>query len=89
MRIILSTILVVLQVLFLPLSKIYAETVEPPINDTGEELEPLELPSIKNYLKEGETSEPRFFFTQSRMQGTIEEPIKVISFLIKKCQKQG
>ncbi len=59
---------------------IYAETVEAPIHETGEELEPLEFPSIKNYLEEGETSEPRFFFTQSRMQGTIEEPIKVTFF---------
>lgn len=59
---------------------IYAETFEAPIHETGEDLEPLELPSIKNYLEEGETSEPRFFFTQSRMQGTLEEPIKVIFF---------
>lgn len=59
---------------------IYAETIEAPIHETEEDLEPLELPSIKNYLEEGETSEPRFFFTQSRMQGMIEEPIKVTFF---------
>ncbi|AZP91651.1 hypothetical protein CYK55_00245 (plasmid) [Enterococcus mundtii] len=79
-RVLLSATLVVLHVLFLPVSMIYAETVEVPIHETEEDLEPLELPSIKNYLEEGETSEPRFFFTQSRMNGTIEEPIKVLFF---------
>lgn len=78
--VLLSATLVVLHVLFLPVSMIYAETVEVPIHETEEDLEPLELPSIKNYLEEGETSEPRFFFTQSRMNGTIEEPIKVLFF---------
>ncbi|NMP59898.1 hypothetical protein, partial [Enterococcus mundtii] len=77
MKVLLSVTLVVLHVLFLPVSMIYAETVEAPIHEKEEDLEPLELPSIKNYLEEGETSEPRFFFTQSRMQGMIEEPIKV------------
>ncbi|MGM0294542.1 WxL domain-containing protein [Enterococcus sp. AZ062] len=79
-QVFLSTTLVVLHVLFLPVSMIYAEMVEAPIHETEEDLEPLELPSIKNYLEKGETSEPRFFFTQSRMQGMIEEPIKVIFF---------
>lgn len=59
---------------------IYAETVEAPTHETEEDLEPLELPRIKNFLEEGEIREPRFFFTQSRMQGMIEEPIKVTFF---------
>lgn len=59
---------------------IYAETVEAPTHETEEDLEPLELPRIKNFLEEGEIREPRFLFTQSRMQGMIEEPIKVTFF---------
>ncbi|WP_228065569.1 WxL domain-containing protein [Enterococcus mundtii] len=79
-KVLLSVTLVVLHVLFLPVSMIYAETVEAPTHETEEDLEPLELPRIKNFLEEGEIREPRFFFTQSRMQGMIEEPIKVTFF---------
>ncbi|MFP3775515.1 WxL domain-containing protein [Enterococcus mundtii] len=79
-KVLLSVTLVVLHVLFLPVSMIYAETVEAPAHETEEDLEPLELPRIKNFLEEGEIREPRFFFTQSRMQGMIEEPIKVTFF---------
>ncbi|MGL9845539.1 hypothetical protein IGJ91_000657 [Enterococcus sp. DIV0765f] len=79
-KVLLSVTLVVLHVLFLPVSMIYAEAVEAPTHETEEDLEPLELPRIKNFLEEGEIREPRFFFTQSRMQGMIEEPIKVTFF---------
>lgn len=79
-KVLLSATLVVLQALCLPVGMIYAETVEVPINETGEVLGPLEFPRIKNYLEEGESSEPRFFFSQSLMKGAIEESIKVIFF---------
>jgi hypothetical protein len=45
-----------------------------------EEQELMELPPMKNYLEEEQVSDPRFFFTRSRMQGTVEEPLQVTFF---------
>lgn len=54
---------------------VYAETTM----DT-EEQKQVEHPSMKNLQKEEQASDARFFFTQARMQGTVEEPIQVTFF---------
>jgi hypothetical protein len=45
-----------------------------------EEQKQVEHPSMKNLQKEEQASDARFFFTQARMQGTVEEPIQVTFF---------
>ncbi|THE15530.1 hypothetical protein E1H99_03120 [Enterococcus hirae] len=62
------------QIVFTPISIVYAQ----PIKDQ-EDLSPIELPTMKNYLAMGK-SDPQFFFTKSRMQGTIEKLIEVTFF---------
>lgn len=71
----LSMIMLMIQAIFTPISIVYAETTM----DT-EEQELMELPPMKNYLEEEQISDPRFFFTRSRMQGTAEEPLQVTFF---------
>ncbi|MFS0959183.1 WxL domain-containing protein [Enterococcus casseliflavus] len=73
--IVLSTTLLTVQVFFMPISIVYAGTTI----DT-EEQEQVELPPMKNYLEKEQASEPRFFFTHSRMQRTAEEPVQVTFF---------
>ncbi len=72
---VLGTTILVMQAVFMPVGMVYAETTM----DT-EEQELVELPLMKNYLEEEEISDPRFFFTRSRMQGTAEEPLQVTFF---------
>ncbi|MDB1690094.1 WxL domain-containing protein [Enterococcus casseliflavus] len=72
---VLGTTILVMQAVFMPVGMVYAETTM----DT-EEQELMELPPMKNYLEEKQISDPRFFFTRSRMQGTAEEPLQVTFF---------
>ncbi|MEC5340890.1 WxL domain-containing protein [Enterococcus casseliflavus] len=71
----LGTTILIMQAVFMPVGMVYAETTM----DT-EEQELMELPPMKNYLEEEQISDPRFFFTRSRMQGTVEEPLQVTFF---------
>jgi len=64
-----------MQALILSIGMVYAETTM----DT-EEQKQVEHPSMKNLQKEEQASDARFFFTQARMQGTVEEPIQVTFF---------
>ncbi|WP_429974974.1 hypothetical protein, partial [Enterococcus sp. DIV0840c] len=73
--IVLSTTLLSVHVGLMPLGIVYAGTTE-----EAEGQEPIELPSVTDYLQQDETSNPRFFFTQSRMQGMVEEPLKMTFF---------
>ncbi|WP_429976860.1 WxL domain-containing protein [Enterococcus sp. AZ051] len=72
---VLGTTILVMQAVFMPVGMVYAET-----KMETEEQELVELPLMKNYLEEEEISDPRFFFTRSRMQGTAEEPLQVTFF---------
>ncbi|MFB8625992.1 pectate lyase-like adhesive domain-containing protein, partial [Enterococcus casseliflavus] len=72
---VLGTTILFIQSVCMPVGMVYAETKM----DT-EEQELVELPLMKNYLEEEEISDPRFFFTRSRMQGTAEEPLQVTFF---------
>ncbi|MFP8918500.1 WxL domain-containing protein [Enterococcus innesii] len=72
---VLGTTILVMQAVFMPVGMVYAETT---INTEEQEL--MELPPMKNYLEEEQFSDPRFFFTRSRMQGTVEEPLQVKFF---------
>ncbi|MDO7873022.1 MAG: WxL domain-containing protein [Enterococcus casseliflavus] len=85
---VLGMTILVMQALFLPIGIVYAETtvnygeeqeqVElPPMTDYLNEQ--VELPSMTDYLDEQE-SNPRFFFTRSRMQGMVEEQLQVTFF---------
>ncbi|ONN40999.1 WxL domain-containing protein [Enterococcus mundtii] len=70
----LGTIILVMQVVFMPIGMVYAETTI----DT-EEHEPVEFPAIENSLREL-TSNPNFFFPQSQLQGAVEIPLQVTFF---------
>lgn len=72
---VLGTTILIMQAVFMPVGMVYAETTM----DT-EEQELMELPPMKNYLEEEQISDPRFFFTRSRMQGTAEESLQVTFF---------
>ena len=67
--------ILMMQALILSIGIVYAETTM----DT-EEQKQVEHPSMKNLLKEEQASDARFFFTQARMQGTVEETIQVTFF---------
>lgn len=67
--------ILMMQALILSIGMVYAETTM----DT-EEQKQVEHPSMKNLLKEEQASDARFFFTQARMQGTVEESIQVTFF---------
>ena len=69
---VLGTTILIMQAVFMPIGMVYAETTM----DT-EEQEQVERPPMKNYLEEEQASDPRFFFARSRVQGAIEEPLKV------------
>ncbi|WP_301406221.1 pectate lyase-like adhesive domain-containing protein, partial [Enterococcus entomosocium] len=71
----LGTTILIMQAIFMPVGMVYAETTM----DT-EEKEQVELPLMKNYLEEEQISDPRFFFTRSRMQATAGEPFQVTFF---------
>ena len=68
-------IILTIQVIFMPIGMVLAE----PTMDTKEQ-EQVELPPLKNYLEEEPVSAPRFFFTHSRMQGRVGEPMQVMFF---------
>lgn len=68
-------IILVIQLIFMPIVIVLAES----IIDTKEQ-ELVDPPPMKNYLEEEPISVPRFFFTHSRMQGTIESPLQVTFF---------
>ncbi|EOH60539.1 WxL domain-containing protein [Enterococcus mundtii] len=72
---VLGTTILIMQAMFMPVGMVYAETTM----DT-EEQELVELPPMKDYLEEEQISDPRFFFTRPRMQGTAEEPLEVTFF---------
>ncbi|MGM7317101.1 WxL domain-containing protein [Enterococcus casseliflavus] len=72
---VLGTTILVMQAVFMPISMVYAETTM-----NTEEQEQVELPPMKNYLEEEQTSDPRFFFTRSRMQATVEDVTKITFF---------
>ncbi|BBM16279.1 WxL domain surface protein (plasmid) [Enterococcus mundtii] len=86
---VLGTTLLIIQAVFMPVGMVYAETTMdieeqelmelPPMKNYLEE-ELMELPPMKNYLEEELISDPRFFFTRSRMQGTAEESLQVTFF---------
>lgn len=67
--------ILMMQALILSIGMVYAETTM----DT-EEQKQVEHPSMKNLLKEEQASDARFFFTQARIQGTVEETIQVTFF---------
>lgn len=71
---VLGMTLILIQALFLPIGMVYAE---PTIDTEGQEQ--VELPRRKNYLEEP-ASVPRFFFSQSHIEGTVEEMIQVEFF---------
>jgi hypothetical protein len=74
---ILGTMILVLHAFLLPVGIVYAETTDKKVGGQVQEEEQLELPSIKNYLEVEEEGNPRFSFPRSRLQGTVEESLKV------------
>ncbi|MGL9768955.1 WxL domain-containing protein [Enterococcus sp. DIV0806c] len=74
---ILGTMILVLHAFLLPVGIVYAETTDKKEGGQVQEEEQLELPSIKNYLEVEKEGNPRFSFPRSRLQGTVEEPLKV------------
>ncbi|MBX8979361.1 hypothetical protein HCH24_16495, partial [Enterococcus gallinarum] len=64
--------ILMMQALFISIGMVYSETTI----DT-EEQEQIALPPMKNLLKEEQAS---FFFTRTRMQGMVKEPIQVTFF---------
>ena len=67
--------ILMMQALILSIGMVYAETTM----DT-EDQKQVEHPPMKNLLEEEQASDARFFFTQARMQGTVEETIQVTFF---------
>ncbi|MGG5347644.1 hypothetical protein IGK06_000008 [Enterococcus sp. AZ142] len=74
---ILGTMILVLHAFLLPVGIVYAETTDKKVGGQVQEEEQLEPPSIKNYLEVEEEGNPRFSFPRSRLQGTVEESLKV------------
>ncbi|MGL9894784.1 WxL domain-containing protein [Enterococcus sp. DIV0806c] len=74
---ILGTMILVLHAFLLPVGIVYAETTDKKEEGQVQEEEQLELPSIKNYPEVKKEGNPRFSFPRSRLQGTVEEPLKV------------
>ncbi|MDB1689568.1 WxL domain-containing protein [Enterococcus casseliflavus] len=68
---VLGTTILIIQSVFMPVGMVYAET-----SIDTEEQKPVELPDFENSLEEL-TSAPNFFFPQSQLQGTTEEPLQV------------
>lgn len=71
--VVLTTMIVLIHTLFLPISMGYAGTVEEQLEDQRGR----ELPATKNKLEEDLTDDPLFFFDQPQLQGTVNKPIKV------------
>ncbi|MFW8577744.1 WxL domain-containing protein [Enterococcus entomosocium] len=67
--------ILMMQALILSIGIVYAETTM----DT-EDQKQVEHPPMKNLLEEEQASDARFFFTQARMQGTVEETIQITFF---------
>ncbi|MDY4308230.1 hypothetical protein SNF32_17180, partial [Enterococcus mundtii] len=86
---VLGTTILILHAFLLPVGIVYAETTEKKEAGQIQKEEQLELPTMKNYLEVEEESEPRFYFPHSRLQGTVEAPLKVTFSQIKRCQRQG
>lgn len=74
--IILSTTLLSMQALLMPIGMVYGETTV----EQTEKQEQVELPALNNYLGENKTSEPQFFFSRSLMEGMVKEKIMVSFF---------
>lgn len=77
---ILGTTILILHVFLLPVGIVYAETTEKKEEGQIQEEKQLALPTMKNYLEGEEESEPRFSFSHTHLQGTVEAPLKVIFF---------
>ncbi|SFM44654.1 pectate lyase-like adhesive domain-containing protein, partial [Enterococcus mundtii] len=77
---VLGTTILILHAFLLPVGIVYAETTEKKEAGQIQKEEQLELPTMKNYLEVEEESEPRFYFPHSRLQGTVEAPLKVTFF---------
>ncbi|NMP59795.1 WxL domain-containing protein [Enterococcus mundtii] len=74
--ILLITILAI-PILFMPIgSLVYSETSD---NYDGEQEKP-EISNIENYLRIEQESEPKFFFENDRLEGTVKELMKVTFF---------
>jgi len=71
---VLGTTILVMQAVFMPVGMVYAETTM----DT-EEQEQMKLSTFQNLIEEL-ASDPKFFFHQSHLQGTVEEPFQVTFF---------
>lgn len=71
---VLGTVILVMQVAFMPIGTVYTETTM-----VTEEHEPVEFPFIQNSLEEL-TSDSNFFFPQPQIQGRVEKPLKVTFF---------
>ncbi|MDK4450924.1 WxL domain-containing protein [Enterococcus casseliflavus] len=68
----LGTIILMLESVFVPIGIVHAETTL-----SEEKQEQVERPSMKTYLDAELASDPFFFFPNSRLQGTAEEPLEV------------
>lgn len=77
---ILRTTILILHAFLLPVGVVYAETTEKKEEGQIQEEEQLALPTMKNYLEVEEEREPRFSFSHSHLQGTVESPLKVTFF---------
>ncbi|WP_233499070.1 WxL domain-containing protein [Enterococcus sp. CR-Ec1] len=71
---VLGTTILIMQAVFMPAGMVYAETM----TDT-EEQEQMKLSNFQNPIEEL-ASDPKFFFHQSHLQGTVEEPLQVTFF---------
>ncbi len=71
--VVVSTALLFLHTMVSPIGQVVAQTIE----DTQEKAEQSTLPEIDTYFPIDETLEPRVFFSQSRLEGMVGEPINV------------
>ncbi|BBM16336.1 WxL domain-containing protein [Enterococcus mundtii] len=71
---VLGTTILIMPAVFMPAGMVYAETM----TDT-EEQEQMKLSIFQNPIEEL-ASDPKFFFHQSHLQGTVEEPLQVTFF---------
>ncbi|WP_430608524.1 WxL domain-containing protein [Enterococcus sp. DIV1304_2] len=71
--IVLGVAVLTLQGVCMPVGMVYAETMASP-EEASEQAEFSTMPSL---LEASEEKDPRFFFQQSHLQGTVNEPINV------------
>lgn len=71
--ILLGTTVLSMQIFYMPIGMVYAEKT----TSQEEESEQAELSSMPNFLETTEEMEPNFFFTQSQIQGTVNDLITV------------